>query len=223
MNPWQYEHGVCNNDNNDAPRFCKWKQFVVLATNNCSRAHVNKPFVAINTAKCGTEDVAWELSHCSHYYYWSWSNRNTVAWNSNPFYGCYIIENRQKLGHIRVVLSIQTLRLSQHSINSIMPLGYDNFNSSCTQKSHQILVPRLASVPHKPPKTIGHRRSKWLELYFCLLLAETRSSRSQWYPFWSSDIPTSQSALKQSYTEKTNGQNNDDTAKSLHSAAIQFP
>ena len=33
MNPWQYEHGVCNNDNNDAPRFCKWKQFVVMATN----------------------------------------------------------------------------------------------------------------------------------------------------------------------------------------------
>ena len=25
---------------------------------NSSRARVNKPFVAINTAKCGTEDVA---------------------------------------------------------------------------------------------------------------------------------------------------------------------
>ena len=36
---------------------------------------------------------------------------------------------------------------------------------------------------------------------------------SQWYPFWNSDIPTSQSALKQSYTEKTNGQNNDDKVK----------
>ena len=94
-----------------------------------------------------------------------------------------------------------------------MPLGYDNFNSSCTQKSHQILVPRLMSVSHKLPKTIGHHRSKWLEHYFCLLFSETRSSQSQWYPFWNSDIPTSQSALKQSYREKTNGQNNDDKAK----------
>ena len=23
MNPWQYEHGVCNNDNNSAPQFYK--------------------------------------------------------------------------------------------------------------------------------------------------------------------------------------------------------
>ena len=49
--------------------------------------------------------------------------------------------------------------------------------------------------------------------YFCLLFAETHSSRSQWYLFWNSDISTSQSALKQSYTEKTNGQNNDDKVK----------
>ena len=91
-----------------------------------------------------------------------------------------------------------------------MPPGFDNFNSSCTQKSHLIMVPMLASVPHKLPKTTGHRRSKWLQLYFRLLLSESLSSRSQWYPFWNSDIPTSQSALKQSYTEDTNGQNNDD-------------
>ena len=73
---------------------------------NSSRTRVNKPFAAINTAKCGTEDVALQLSHCSHYYYWSWSNRNTVAWNSNPFYGCYIIKKRRKLGHVRVALTI---------------------------------------------------------------------------------------------------------------------
>ena len=46
---------------------------------NNSRARVNKAFVELNTAKCGTENVACELSHRSHYYYWSWSNRNTVA------------------------------------------------------------------------------------------------------------------------------------------------
>ena len=94
-----------------------------------------------------------------------------------------------------------------------MPPGFDNFNPSCTQKSHHILVPRLASVPHEPPKTIGHRRSKWLELYFCLLLSESHSSRSQSYPFWNLDIPTSQSAQKQSSTEETNGQNKNDKAK----------
>ena len=33
MNPWQYEQGVCNNDNNDAHQFCELKQFVVMATN----------------------------------------------------------------------------------------------------------------------------------------------------------------------------------------------
>ena len=42
---------------------------------NSSHARVNKLFVPINTAKCGTEDIAWELSHFSHYYYWSWSNK----------------------------------------------------------------------------------------------------------------------------------------------------
>ena len=75
------------------------------------------------------------------------------------------------------------------------------------------MVPRLASVPHKPPKTIGHCRSKWLELYFRLLLSESLSSQSHWYPFWNSDIPTLQSALKQSYTEDTNCENNDDKTK----------
>ena len=33
-----------------------------------------------------------------------------------------------------------------------MPPGYDDLKSSCTQKSHQILVPRLLSVLHKPPR-----------------------------------------------------------------------
>ena len=107
-----------------------------------------------------------------------------------------------------------------------MPPGFDNFNPSCTQKSRHIVVPRLASVPHKLPKTIGHRRSKWLQLYFRLLLSESLSSRSQWYPFWNSDIPTSQSALKQSYTEDTNGQNNDDKAKKptlgSHSISVNY-
>ena len=32
-NPWQYEQGVCNNDNNDASQFCELKQFVIMATN----------------------------------------------------------------------------------------------------------------------------------------------------------------------------------------------
>ena len=107
-----------------------------------------------------------------------------------------------------------------------MPPGFDNFDPSCTQKSHHIVVPRLASVPHKLPKIIGHRRSKWLELYFRLLLSESLSSQSHWYPFWNSDIPTSQSVLKQSYTEDTNGQNNDDKTKkpilSSHSISVNY-
>ena len=73
------------------------------------------------------------------------------------------------------------------------------------------MVPKLASVPPKPPNTIGHCRSIWIELYFCLLLSELSSSQSQWCPFWNSDIPTSQSALKK-LTEETNGQNYDDKA-----------
>ena len=104
-----------------------------------------------------------------------------------------------------------------------MPPGFDNFNSSFTQKSHHILVLRLASVPHKLP---SHRCSKWLELYFLLLLSESPSSRPQWYPFWNSDIPTSQSVLKQSYTEETNRQNNNDKAKKptldSHSISVNY-
>ena len=107
-----------------------------------------------------------------------------------------------------------------------MPPGFENFNPSCTQKSRHIVVARLASVPHKLPKTIGHRRSKWLQHYFRLLLSESLSSGSQWYPFWNSDIPTSQSALKQSYTEDTNGQNNDDKIKKptlgSHSISVNY-
>ena len=107
-----------------------------------------------------------------------------------------------------------------------MPPGFDNFNSSCTSKIHHILVPGLASVLHKLPKTIGHRRLKWLELYFRFLLSESPSSQSQWYPFWNLDISTSQSVLKQSYTEETNGQNNDDKVKkptlSSHSISMNY-
>ena len=33
LNPWQYKLGVYNNDNNDVSQFCKYKQFVVTATN----------------------------------------------------------------------------------------------------------------------------------------------------------------------------------------------
>ena len=90
-------------------------------------------------------------------------------------------------------------------------------------KPYKILVSRLVSVPHKHTKTVAHHRSKWLELYFCLLLSESHSSQSQWYLFWNSDIPTSQSALKQSYSETTGGQNSIDKANKLHLAAIQFP
>ena len=90
-------------------------------------------------------------------------------------------------------------------------------------KPYKILVSRLVSVLHKHTKTVAHHRSKWLELYFCLLLSESHSSQSQWYPFWNWDIATSQSALKQSYSETTGGQNSIDEASKLHSAAIQFP
>ena len=85
-----------------------------------------------------------------------------------------------------------------------MPLGYDF----------------LYTDLHKPSKMINHRPLKWLELYFCLLLSVKHSSQSQWYAFWNSDTPTSQSP-KQSSTEETNGQNNNDKAKKP-SAAIQF-
>jgi len=58
MNPWQYKHGVCNN----VCQFFK-KKFLSWQLINSSCATENKPFIQINTAKCGTEDVAWELSH----------------------------------------------------------------------------------------------------------------------------------------------------------------
>ena len=109
-------------------------------------------------------------------------------------------------------LNFQTFILST-ALTAPMPPGDNNFNSSCTQKIHKILFPRLVSFLHKPPKAVGHQRSKRFEFYFCLLLSETCSSWSQSYPFWSTDIPTSQSALKQSFTEKTNGQDNDDKIK----------
>ena len=74
------------------------------------------------------------------------------------------------------------------------------------------MVPKLASVLPKPSKTIGHCRSKWLELYFCFLLSELPSSQSQWYPFWNSDIPISQSVLKK-ISEETNSEKYDDKVR----------
>ena len=56
----------------------------------------------------------------------------------------------------------------------------------------------------------SHQQAKW----------------SQWYLFWNSDIPTSQSALKQSYTEETNCQKNDDKIKKptlgSHSISLNY-
>ena len=121
----------------------------------------------------------------------------------------------KRWGKARTTFQLTTIkRFSQHSINGTNVIWLWQL---------QILVPRLVSVPHKLPKTIGHRHSKQLELYFCPLLSETCSSRSQWCPFRNSDIPTSQPALKQSYTEKTNGQNNNDkTKKPSHSISVNY-
>ena len=51
MNPWQYEHGVCNNDDNDLSNSVNENNLLSWQLINSSRACVNKPFVAINTAK----------------------------------------------------------------------------------------------------------------------------------------------------------------------------
>ena len=64
MNQWWYEDWVCNNDNNIS-QYCHLLSWQLI---NRSHTHVNKPFVPINAAKCGTEDVAWELSLGRHYY-----------------------------------------------------------------------------------------------------------------------------------------------------------
>ena len=108
-----------------------------------------------------------------------------------------------------------------------MPPGFDNFNLFCTQKSRHIVVPRLASVLHKLPKTIGHRRSNDFSFtsVFCsqnhsaLGLSDIRSEIQTY-------VSTLQSALKQSYTEDTNDQNNDDKAKkptlSSHSISVNY-
>ena len=65
---------------NDAFDFCNKNSLLSWQLINSSCTCVNKLFVAINTAKCGNEDIAWDLSHCGHNYYRS--NRNQVAWNS---------------------------------------------------------------------------------------------------------------------------------------------
>ena len=59
-----------------------------------------------------------------------------------------------------------------------------------------VLVPRLAYVPDKPPKTIGQYCSKSLKSYFCILLLALGISAIP------SDIPTSQLVLKLSYTKQ---------------------
>ena len=113
--------------------------------------------------------------------------------------------------------------ISQRSITSTNATWFWQLQPFLYTKNHHILVPRLVSVLHKLPKMIGHHRSKWLELYFRLLLLESPSYRS---PFWNSDIPTSQSVWKQSYTEGTNGQNNDDKVKKptrgSHSISVNY-
>ena len=58
MNPWQYKLGVCSNDNNDVSNSVNKNDLLLWQLINSSCARENKPFVPINTAKCGTEDVA---------------------------------------------------------------------------------------------------------------------------------------------------------------------
>ena len=50
MNPWQYEHGVCNSNSNDAAQ--KKTNLLSWQLINSISARVNKSFVAINIAKC---------------------------------------------------------------------------------------------------------------------------------------------------------------------------
>ena len=82
-----------------------------------------------------------------------------------------------------------------------MPPGFDNFDPSCTQKSYHILVPSLGSVPYKSLKMFGFTALKNTQDLVSVI------------PFQNSDIPTSQSVLKQTYTEDSSGQNNDDKVK----------
>ena len=65
-----------------------------------------------------------------------------------------------KLGVTWVFFTFKCYVFRNEALTAKVPPGFDNFNLSCTQKSHHILVPRLVSVPHKPPKTIGYCRSK---------------------------------------------------------------
>ena len=102
-----------------------------------------------------------------------------------------------------------------------MPSSYDNVNFSCTQKSYQILFPRFAGFPHNHQKrsiTIVQNDLSFTSV-FC-------SQITLLLVFQNLDIPTSQSALKQSYTEETNGQNNDDKVKKLilgsHSVSANY-
>ena len=58
MNPWQCKHGAYNNDNNDVSDPVNENDLLSWQLINSSHAHVNNPFIAINTPKCGTQDVA---------------------------------------------------------------------------------------------------------------------------------------------------------------------
>ena len=75
------------------------------------------------------------------------------------FEACFVdLESLEKLKNFNSTVGKEQ-KPSQHSSpksHKASPFGHDNVNSSYTQKSHQILVPRLVSVLHKRLKRICH-------------------------------------------------------------------
>ena len=61
MNQWQYEHKVCNNDNNSVPNSLSEKNLLSSKLIDSSYSHANK---AVCGNKSGIDDVVWELYYC---------------------------------------------------------------------------------------------------------------------------------------------------------------
>ena len=104
--------------------------------------------------------------------------------------------------------------------------GFDNFNPSCTQKSCHIVVPRLASVPHKLPNTIGHRHTEMTSALLpssALRITQLSVSVISVLKFKHTYFTIS---AKTKLYKNANGQNNDDKAKKptlgSHSISINY-
>ena len=128
------------------PKSVKQNKLLSWQLTNSSHACPNKLFVAINTAKCGTEDMDWELSHCSHYYYIGHGLTET-RWHERANLVMAAIHLKIGKREWRGSGLVSTVALKLHSLVTFSLCTFPSWSAVCEWDYNHLLIANHILVP----------------------------------------------------------------------------